>query len=99
MPARRERRLELEPSSWGQRLRNYRCSSPPLPSWFPQESGSTRRRSSNDCFCLSFVISLVFYIFAGKARAEGKGELAACRHRADSGRELGKMYAAVVYIG
>jgi hypothetical protein len=53
----------------------------------------------DDFFCLSFVISLVFYIFSGKAWAEGKGELATCRHRADSGRELGKMYAAIVYIG
>jgi hypothetical protein len=35
---------------------------------------------------------LGFYIFSGKAWAEG-------RHRADSGRELGKMYAAIVYIG
>jgi len=30
VPARRVRRLKLEPSCWGQRLKNYRCSSPPL---------------------------------------------------------------------
>jgi len=96
--ARGERRLE--PRSWGQRLRNYRCSSPLLPSWLPQERGRTRRRSFNDFFCLSFVISLVFYIFSGKAWAEGKGELATCRHRADSGREkrhsLGRLNASTI---
>jgi hypothetical protein len=36
---------------------------------------------------------------SGQARAEGKGELATGRHRADSGQETGKMYAAIVYIG
>jgi len=66
----------LGPRSWWRGLGNYRCSSPPLPSWFPREGGGTRRRSSNDFFRLSFVISLVFYIFSGKAWAEGKGELA-----------------------
>ena len=85
--ARREKRLE--PRSWGQRLRNYRCSSPPLPSWFPQGSGRSRRRSSNDFFCLSFVISLVFYIFSGKAWAEGKGELGTCRLCADADGKTG----------
>jgi len=92
--ARRER--SLEPRSWGQRLRNYCCSSSSLPSWFPEERGRTGRRSSNDFCCLSIVISLVFYIFSGKAWAEGKGVLATCRHRADSGRETDKMYAAIV---
>ena len=39
------------------------------------------------------------YSFLGQAWAEGKGELATCRHRADSGQEkLGKMYAAMIYI-
>jgi len=28
-----------------------------------------------------------------------KGELATCRHRADSGREPVKMYAAIAYTG
>jgi len=37
---------------------------------------------------LSFVVSLVrtFY-FLGQAWAEGEGELATCRHRADCGQE------------
>jgi len=35
----------------------------------------------------------------GQAWAEGKGELAMCRHRADSGRELVGMHAAIVYMG
>ena len=30
--------------------------------------------------------------------AEGKGELATCRHRVDSGREPGNMCAAIVYM-
>jgi hypothetical protein len=46
---------------------------------------------------LSFEISLVRLYFLGTGL--GGGELAACRHCADSGRELGKMYAAIVYIG
>jgi hypothetical protein len=54
-------------------------------------------------FCyFHFVFSLVrsLHIFLGQAWAEGKGEeLATCRHSADSGRELGKMYAVIVYIG
>jgi len=46
---------------------------------------------------LSFVISLVrIYSFLGQAWAEGKGELATCRSRAGIGRELVKMYAAIV---
>jgi len=42
-------------------------------------------------FVLSFVISLVrIYPLLGQAWAGGKGELATCRHRADSGRKLEK---------
>jgi len=39
-------------------------------------------------FPLSFFCSFLgaLYIFLGQAWAEGKGELATCRHRADSGR-------------
>ena len=81
---RRERRLE--PRSWGQRLRNYRCPPPPLPSWVPQVRGRTRRRFSNNFFCLSFVISWLS-ISSWERPGEGKGELATCRHRGDSGRE------------
>ena len=55
-------------------------SFPRLTSWHPQE------RASPVFFCpfsfvLSFVISLVrFTSFLGQAWAEGKGELATCRH-------------------
>jgi len=35
-------------------------------------------------------------IFLGQAGADGKGKLATCRHRADSGGETVKMYAAIV---
>ena len=38
-------------------------------------------------FSRSCVISLVHLIFLGQAWAEGKGELATCRHRVDCGRE------------
>jgi len=37
--------------------------------------------------CSSRVIS---HIFLGQAWAEGKGEIATCRHRADSGQENGQ---------
>jgi len=50
-------------------------------------------RPPNDFYCLSFVISLVFYIFPGKAWAEGKGELATCRHCPDSGREPARRHS------
>jgi hypothetical protein len=36
-----------------------------------------------------------FYLL-GQAWADGKGKLATCRHRADSGGETAKMYAAIV---
>jgi hypothetical protein len=36
-------------------------------------------------------------IFLGQAWAEGKGELATGRHRAESGQETDKMYAAIVH--
>jgi len=36
-------------------------------------------------FWCSFLV--YFYTFAGKAWAEGEGELAMCRHRADSGQD------------
>lgn len=35
----------------------------------------------------------------GQAWAEGEGELATFRHRADSGRELGKNMRRIVYKG
>ena len=47
-------------------------------------------------FCSFFNLLSLF----GQAWAEGKGELAMCRHRADCGQEKpGKMYAAMIYIG
>jgi hypothetical protein len=48
---------------------------------------------------ISFVIPWCALSFLGQAFAEGKGELATSRLRADSGREPVKMYAAIVYIG
>jgi len=76
--------------------RNYRCSCTRPPSWRPQTM--SRGRAHFCCFCslvslsvslsavLSFAISLVrFYL--GQAWAEGKGQLATCRHRADSEQE------------
>jgi hypothetical protein len=42
-------------------------------------------------------LSGAHHIVLGQAWAEGKGELATSRHRADSGRETWiKMYAAIV---
>jgi hypothetical protein len=55
-------------------------------------------------FLLFFLLLLSFFffgalsIFLGQAWAEGKGKLAMSRHRADSGGETVKKYAAIVYI-
>jgi hypothetical protein len=51
---------------------------------------------------LSFVISFPsfpFTIFMGQAWVDGRGKLATSCHRADSGEETVKMYAAIVEIG
>jgi hypothetical protein len=48
-------------------------------------------------FHLSFLFCLFFFtIFTGQAWADGRGKLATSRHRADSGEETVKMYAAIV---
>jgi hypothetical protein len=47
-------------------------------------------------FHLSFRLSFPLRFFMGQARADGKGKLATSRHRADSGEETVKMYAAIV---
>jgi len=71
---------------------SYRCSSPRLTSWRPQE----RCREMDGVFPLSLTPARpppfcnflgAHHIFLGQAWAEGKGELATCRHRADSGQE------------
>ena len=52
--------------------------------------------------CVSFLSLFCHFfgapsIFLGLAWADGKGKLATCRHRADSGGEtVKKMYAAIV---
>jgi len=71
--------------------RNCRCCYPRVLSWYPQMRVRDRGMIP---FVLSFVrthpLSLLCNflgahdIFLGQAWAEGKGELAACRHLADS---------------
>ena len=72
--------------------RSYRCSYPRPPSWHP------RRRIRGGRATISFVFPSLrtlflcdslgaYHIFLGQAWAEGNGELATCRHRADSGWE------------
>jgi hypothetical protein len=58
---------------------------PRPPSWHPQKRSRKRGPLS---FCSSFCYFFgAISIFMGQARAEGKGKLATCRHRADSGQK------------
>jgi len=79
--------------------RSRRCSYPRPPSWHPPKMGSMGRVYISLCHfplpksLLSAAISFVktflgaYLNLLGQAWAEGKGELATCRHRAGSGRE------------
>ena len=65
------------------------CASPRPTSRRPQES-----RGTDGVFLLFFTTARILSfgiflvrIFVGEAWAEGRGELATCRHHADSGRE------------
>jgi len=80
--------------SWAWKSRNL-CFSRHPPSWHPQKRSKKRGPLP---LVFSFVISLVRSYLQGKARADGKGKLATCRHRADSGGETVKKCAAIVYI-
>jgi len=65
--------------------RNFRCSFPPL-------IYGIGRRGGGDGSQFSFVLSFVNFLrhicsFLGQVWAEGKGELATSRHRADCGQE------------
>ena len=71
---------------------------PPTPSFMvsAEEVGGTATLS----FVLSFVpLFGVHLTLLGIAWAEGKGELATCRHRAGSRRDPDKICAAIVCIG
>ena len=63
------------------------CISPHPPSWHPQK-GVGR----GDRFFLFFHLLFLWcdLYLQGKVREEGKGKLATCRHRADSGGETVK---------
>jgi len=78
------RRGEQRLRGWGPRSRNP-CSPPRLPSWHPRKRNET-------VFPLPFVCHFFGApsIFLGHAWADGKGKLATCRHRADSGGETVK---------
>jgi hypothetical protein len=49
------------------------------------------------CYPLGYFLG-AFYHFSGQAWAEGKGELATSRLRADSGQETDGVYLAMIYI-
>jgi hypothetical protein len=80
------RRGEQMLMGWAPRLRNPFSSPRPL-SWH------LRRRSEN---ALLFDSSFLLPFIMGKGCADARRKLATCRHRADSGEETVKMYAAIV---